>query len=362
MTPALRAWYHGRRVFVTGHTGFKGAWLTAWLKEAGAIVTGYALPPTGEPNLFSVAGVGAHVTSVLADVMEPRALGDALRASAPEIIFHLAAQSLVRRSYEDPVATYATNVMGTVHLLDAARHLPSLRAVVVVTSDKCYENQGIERGYREDDPMGGHDPYSASKGCAELVTASMRRAFFRAHPVAIASARAGNVIGGGDWAPDRLVPDIVRGAARREPCLVRNPDAVRPWQFVLEPLRGYLLLGQALVEHGHDYAEAWNFGPSEGDAVPVRDLVERMHTRWDRVSVRFASERSGPHEAQILRLDSAKAHARLRWQPVFNLDDSLDKTMDWYRMFYEAPGSAPRLMHSQLGDYADRVTADEVTS
>ena len=363
MNATLREWFAGRPVFVTGHTGFKGAWLSAWLRDVGARVTGYSLPPDDDaPTLFEAAAVAQGMTSVLGDVRNAQRLEAALHDAAPEIVFHLAAQSLVRRSYGDPVETYATNVMGTVHLLEAVRHVASVRAVVIVTSDKCYENQGLDRGYREDDPMGGHDPYSSSKGCAELVTSAMRRSFFQDGQVAVASARAGNVIGGGDWATDRLVPDLVRAAVAGQPAEIRRPDAVRPWQLVLEPLRGYLVLARELVEHGHAAAEAWNFGPRDEDAVSVREVVRRMQRSWDRIVPRYASRSEGPHEAEILRLDYRKAQARLGWAPQLTLDETIEHTVRWYRDYYADPTRAATLVRDHLLDYERRIDADALIS
>lgn len=363
MNAALREWYGGRRVLVTGHTGFKGAWLTAWLRDVGARVTGYSLPPErAVPSLFEAAAVGDGVASVFGDVCNRPRLEATLHDAAPEIVLHLAAQSLVRQSYVDPTETYATNVMGTVHLLDAVRQVESVRAVVIVTSDKCYENQGLDRGYREDDPMGGHDPYSSSKGCAELVTSAMRRSFFQDGPVAVASARAGNVIGGGDWAADRLVPDLVRAAVAGQPADIRRPDAVRPWQLVLEPLRGYLMLARELVEHGHAAAEAWNFGPRDEDAVSVREVVQRMQRSWDRIAPRYASRAEGPHEAEILRLDYRKAQTRLGWAPQLTLDETIEHTVRWYRDYYTDPTRAATLVRDNLLAYERRIDADALIS
>jgi CDP-glucose 4,6-dehydratase len=352
----LRAWYRGKRVFLTGHTGFKGAWLAAWLADAGASVTGYALAPEGAgPNLFDAARVGDGIVSVIGDIRDRERLAAALREADPELVFHLAAQSLVRRSYAEPVETYDVNVMGTVRLLDALRPLRSLRAAVVVTSDKCYENRNLSRGYREDDPMGGHDPYSSSKGCAELVTSALRRSYFAAGRAAVASARAGNVIGGGDWAEDRLVPDLMRAAAAGASTPIRRPDAVRPWQFVLEPLRGYLVLGRALAEHGQAYADGWNFGPDDADAVSVREVVGRIRRSWNRVTAEFAEVPAGVHEAHFLTLDSRKARTQLDWRPALDLDETLGMTVEWYRAYYEDPSRAPALVREQLHDYERRV-------
>ncbi|HEV7991344.1 MAG TPA: CDP-glucose 4,6-dehydratase [Gemmatimonadaceae bacterium] len=355
MSIPLTEWYRGRRVFLTGHTGFKGSWLLAWLQEAGARVTGYALPPeNGRPSLFDLARLGEGVDSVLADVRDRGSLDSALAAAEPEIVFHLAAQSLVRRSYSQAVATFETNVIGTANLLDALRGHTSVRGVVVVTSDKCYENQDLERGYVESDPMGGHDPYSASKACQELLTAAFRRSFLAEGGVATATARAGNVIGGGDWSEDRLMTDLITAATEGRPCAVRQPDAVRPWQHVLEPLRGYLMLGRALCERGEEVAEGWNFGPSLEEAVTVRELVTRMSAAWPRLRAEFGSPIPGPHEARLLRLDNAKARARLGWTPALSLDETVDWTVGWYRAVHENPGSARAMLLQQLDDYRRR--------
>jgi CDP-glucose 4,6-dehydratase len=349
-------WYRGRRVFVTGHTGFKGSWLATWLRSAGARVTGYALPPEpGRPSLFELAGVADGIDSVLADVRDRARLDATLRAARPEVVFHMAAQSLVRRSYAEPVPTFETNVVGTAQLLDLVRGVDTVRAVVVVTSDKSYENRDLERGYREDDPMGGHDPYSASKGCQELVTAAFRRSFLTEAGIPTASARAGNVIGGGDWSEDRLVTDLMIAAAGDRACVVRNPDAVRPWQHVLEPLRGYLMLGRALVERGEEFAEGWNFGPDLDDAVPVRDLVARMTAAWPRLRTELSGRSDGLHEARVLRLDNHKARTRLGWQPALTLDETVELTVDWYRAVHENPGAARAMMLDQLHEYERRV-------
>jgi CDP-glucose 4,6-dehydratase len=344
---SLSEWYRGRRVLITGHTGFKGAWLTAWLREAGAMVTGYALPPE-RPSLFELAGLADGITSVLADVRERARLREALLAAAPEVVFHLAAQSLVRRSYRDPVATFDTNVMGTVHLLEAIRDTASVRGVVVVTSDKCYEDAGSTRAYREDDPMGGHDPYSASKGCAELATTAYRRSFLATGPVAVASARAGNAIGGGDYAEDRLIPDLMRAAERGEVATLRSPEAVRPWQHVLEPLRGYLMLGRALVERGQAVAGAWNFGPGDEDMVSVREVASRLAARWPGLRIAAGSAPSDTHEAQQLRLDAGKAAAELGWRPMLSLDEALSLTADWYQAAQRSPAAGATTLFSQI--------------
>ena len=332
VSPSSTFW-RDRRVLVTGHTGFKGAWLSLWLSRLGARVTGLALAPETSPSLFTLAGLAGRVDSRLGDIRS-RAIVDAVVAeSQPEVVFHLAAQALVRRSYTDPVATYETNVMGTAHVLEAARHAEALRAVVVVTSDKCYENREWWWPYREDDALGGHDPYSSSKGCAELVTAAWRRSYFGgpASPAGVASARAGNVIGGGDWAEDRLVPDCVRAFATGTPVVIRRPAAVRPWQHVLEPLLGYVLLAERLAESPATFAEAWNLGPSVDDAQPVSWVVDRLVQFWGG-SARWEHDAGEqPHEAALLQVDASKARARLGWTPRLRLEQGVRWTVDWYR-------------------------------
>lgn len=330
------AFWHGKKVFLTGHTGFKGSWLSLWLQSLGAEVIGYALPPPTEPNLFDTAQVSAGMTSLIGDIRNAEELNQSLRDAAPDIVIHMAAQPLVRYSYTHPVETYATNVMGTVHLLEAVRQTPSVRAVVNVTSDKCYDNKERAQGYREDEPMGGFDPYSSSKGCAELVTSAYRNAYFNpesyaAHKVALASVRAGNVIGGGDWAADRLIPDILRALTESKPVVIRNPHAVRPWQHVLEPLSGYLLLAQKLYEDGVDWAEGWNLGPRDEDARPVQWIVEQLTHAWGEGARWELDGGAHPHEAHYLKLDSSKARTRLGWQPRWHLDQALEQTLAWQR-------------------------------
>jgi CDP-glucose 4,6-dehydratase len=327
--------WKSRKVFLTGHTGFKGSWLALWLLSVGADLCGYALDPPTDPSLYRLLDLEGQLRSIRGDIRDLPALESALRDFEPEVVIHMAAQPLVRLSYQSPVETYAVNVLGTVHLLDAVRRTPSVRAVVVVTSDKCYENQEWQSPYREQEPMGGHDPYSSSKGCAELVTAAYRRSFFHdLHPVSVASARAGNVIGGGDWALDRLVPDIVRAFSVGEPVVIRNPEAVRPWQHVLEPLAGYLALAERLVIDGPAFAEAWNFGPADSDARPVGYLVSEMARLWGATASWHSIVQEKVHEAHLLRLDSEKARTKLGWSPRWNLDETLAKTIEWYKFFY----------------------------
>ena len=330
------AFWRGRRVLLTGHTGFKGAWLALWLNRLGAKVAGYALEAQTEPSLFSAARVTDAVEHTIGDVRDLTSLRARIRVFKPEIVFHLAAQALVRQSYAEPVETYATNVMGTANVLEAIRLEPSARAVVVVTSDKCYENREWIWGYRENEAMGGHDPYSSSKGCAELVCAAYRASFFSPghlddHGVGIASARAGNVIGGGDWSADRLIPDAYRAVASEMPVRIRNPRALRPWQHVLEPLSGYMLLAQKLCEDGKRFASGWNFGPSEADARSVADVMNELVKLWDGALRWELDGGSHPHEAALLRLDCSKARVSLGWRPKLALEDALAWTAEWYR-------------------------------
>lgn len=321
--------YRGRRVLLTGHTGFKGSWLALWLQSLGAEVTGVALRPDTQPNHWDLLAL--DMDSRVLDIRDAAALAAVVREVSPEVVFHLAAQPLVRASYADPLATWSTNVMGTAHLLEALRPVPALRAVVVVTSDKCYENREWQRGYRETDALGGHDPYSASKAATELLAASYRRAFFEpAGQVLLATARAGNVIGGGDWAADRLIPDLVRAIAAGQPLAVRAPGAVRPWQHVLDPLSGYLLLGERLLQGEAAAATAWNFGPDADAGHTVAQVLEQFTDLWPGAAWRH---QPGPqvHEAGLLRLDSAKARAELGWRPVWGLDVALAATARWYQ-------------------------------
>lgn len=339
MVAELRKAYGGKRVFLTGHTGFKGGWLALWLRELGATVTGYSLAPDTNPSLFEVARVGVGVRHLEGDVRDLQHLRRALAEAKPDYVFHLAAQALVRRSYDDPITTLQTNVLGTANVLEALRLERRPCAAVMVTSDKCYENRGWVHGYREDDAMGGHDVYSMSKGAAELVIASWRRSFFApealdSHRIAVASARAGNVIGGGDWCLDRIVPDCVRALAAGGPVPVRNPRSVRPWQHVLEPLGGYLLLGAKLAAGRADLCAPWNFGPRLEDAQPTQRLVELFIERWGEGRWEDRHDPREPHEAKFLRLSIEKAQALLGWLPRWCLRQAVEKTADWYRSYY----------------------------
>lgn len=325
------AFWAGKRVFLTGHTGFKGGWMALWLQRMGTRLTGFALSPPTEPALFDVARVADGMTSIIGDIRDRDMLEQALVDADPEIVIHMAAQPLVRASYDDPIGTYATNVMGTVHLLEAVRKAKNVRACVVVTTDKCYENREWAWGYREDEAMGGHDPYSNSKGCAELVVSAYRRSFMSEAGVALASGRAGNVIGGGDWAADRLIPDILRAIEKGESVLIRNPLAIRPWQHVLEPVGGYLALAQALWCEPERAAQAWNFGPRDDDARPVQWIVERMCDAWGDGASWTRDESIQPHEARYLKLDISKVRAELGWQPSWDLAQALTSIVAWQR-------------------------------
>lgn len=348
--------WRGKRVFLTGHTGFKGSWVALWLHGMGARVQGFALAPPTHPSLFAEARVGELIGHAVGDIRDLAKIQQAVREFQPEIVIHMAAQPLVRLSYQEPVLTYATNVLGTAHVLESVRHTPSVRVVVNVTTDKCYENREWVWGYREDEPMGGHDPYSSSKGCAELVASAYRRSYFADGRVALGSVRAGNVIGGGDWADDRLVPDILRAFDAGRPVVIRNPVSTRPWQHVLEPLSGYLTLAQRLWHEGAAFAEAWNFGPEDGDARPVRWIVEALAERWGDGARWELDSQAQPHEAGYLKLDSAKARARLGWHPRWRLARALAEIVDWHRA-WRGGADARVLCQQQIETYVSSPAA-----
>ncbi|MGA3199211.1 MAG: CDP-glucose 4,6-dehydratase [Halobacteriota archaeon] len=332
------SFWKNRRVFLTGHTGFKGSWLSLWLHALGADVTGYALEPPTQPSLFEQAKVADVVRSIFADVRDFPRFKAAVAECRPEVMIHMAAQSVVRRGYEDPVETYSSNVMGTVHVFEALRQLKHPCVVVNVTSDKCYANQEWLWGYRENEPMGGRDPYSNSKGCAELVTTAYRESFFspaliKDHGVALASARAGNAIGGGDWTSDQLIPDLLRAFLGGKPCLIRNPASIRPWQFVLEPLRGYLVLAERLAEDPSRFASGWNFGPAEADAKPVSWVADELTRLWGNRASWSLDPAAHPREAHSLKLDTSKSRACLGWHPALPLSQALEWIVGWYRAF-----------------------------
>jgi len=354
MVAAAHNW-KGRRVFLTGHTGFKGGWLALWLTRLGADVRGYALDPSTTPNLFDVAKLGSVMEDIRGDIRDAAKLNAAMTAFKPDIVMHLAAQPLVRYSYEDPIGTYETNVIGTARVLEAVRKTPSVRAVVSVTTDKCYENKETLRPYVETDPLGGYDPYSSSKACAEIVSAAYRQSFFpladiAKHRVALATARAGNVIGGGDWSTDRLIPDLVRGFLAGEPVRIRRPKAIRPWQHVLEPIFGYIRLAEELYALDPKFATAYNFGPVEEDAQPVEWIADKMTKFWGNGATWVLDPDPGVHEAGYLKLDAGKAHAELGWTPHLNLETALEWLVAWYRA-WESGAAMQEFTLQQIADY-----------
>ena len=341
----------GKRVLLTGHTGFKGSWLSIWLQSMGAELQGLALDPPTEPSLFVKANVSTGMRSVIGDIRDYDCVLQVVSDFKPEIVIHMAAQPLVRYSYKNPIETYATNVMGTVHLLEAIRQVGSAKVVVNVTTDKCYENKEWAWGYREDEPMGGFDPYSSSKGCSELVTAAFRRSYFQENGIALASARAGNVIGGGDWAEDRLIPDILRAFEAKEPVIIRNPNSIRPWQHVLEPLSGYLTLAQKLWSNPILYAQGWNFGPRDEDAKPVEWIVKNLAQSWGNGASWNIDQLENPHEAGYLKLDISKAASMLGWSPRWSLGAALEKIVDWSTEVRNKNNAATVCL-SQISEYA----------
>lgn len=332
--------YHNKRVLITGHTGFKGSWLALWLSEMGANITGYSLRPPSEPNHFDLLDM--DINSIFGDVRDTKKIKRVFKEQQPEIVFHLAAQPIVRISYLDPLETFSSNVMGTINVFEASRVSDTVCAIVNVTSDKCYENKEWPCGYREIDPVGGYDPYSASKGCSELITSCWRNSFFNlkdygdGHNTLLASVRAGNVIGGGDWAIDRLIPDLMRAVNQNEKAKIRNPHATRPWQHVLEPLSGYLLLGQKLLEGHKEYAEAWNFGPSEDGNATVGEIADHARRAWPKINYETIMAPDQPHEAGMLMLDCSKSHTKMHWAPVWHKKTAVEKTAQWYQEFYES--------------------------
>ncbi len=353
-----RSFWKGKRVFITGHTGFKGAWLSLWLQNLGARLTGLSLGAPTHPSLFELLRLKKGMDSYKGDIRRIADVEKALKASKPEIVFHLAAQALVRPSYQDPLGTYATNVMGTLNLLEAVRERGGVRVMVNVTSDKCYENREWNRGYREENAMGGFDPYSSSKGCSELVTSAYRRSYFSngrgGKSLALASARAGNVIGGGDWALDRLIPDLIRGVMEKKSVSLRNPKSVRPWQHVLEPLSGYLILAEHLWKKGKNFAEAWNFGPSMKETISVQGVVKEASKYFeDRLDVRIKKE-NNLHEARLLKLDCSKSHHRLKWRPKFSAKEAVGWTMAWYKEYLEGDGDLKGFTENQIAAYEKR--------
>ena len=333
----IKIFFDNKNIFITGHTGFKGCWLSIWLNELSANITGFSLEPPTNPSLFELVKLNSRINSLIGDIRDFDLLNQALKSSDPEIIFHLAAQPLVLQSYKEPIDTFSTNIMGTVNLLEAAKNLNNLRAIVIITSDKCYKNDQLNNAFIETDPMGGYDPYSASKGCAELIVSSYRNSYFNSKdkPL-IASARAGNVIGGGDWAKDRLIPDLVDGFINNRPVEIRNLHSTRPWQHVLEPISGYLTLSQKLIENGKEFAQAWNFGPSQNNEETVKLIADKTVGLWgDNASWIDQSDHSSLYEANYLRLNSEKAFKMMGWESRWDLDVTLDRTISWYKEFHK---------------------------
>lgn len=351
--------FKGKNVLVTGHTGFKGAWLSLWLKELGARVIGYSLPPPTTPSLFETIKLNEHIDSIIGNILDYGHLTSVLEEYQPEIVFHLAAQPLVRLSYEEPKLTYETNVMGTINVLEAIKGCKSTRAGIIITSDKCYENKEWEYAYRENDALGGYDPYSSSKACAEIVTAAYRNSFFNPetyneHKVSIASVRAGNVIGGGDWGLDRIVPDIIRAIRANKPVILRNPQAIRPWQHVLEPLSGYLHLASLMCQDAKKYSSAWNFGPEHQGHVTVQQLAEEIIARWENGTWHPANNQIQLHEANYLSLDCTKSNNILQWYPVYRLDETIDATVRWYQDYYENNSDMYPFTMGQISSYIEK--------
>jgi CDP-glucose 4,6-dehydratase len=343
--------WKGKKVFITGHTGFKGSWLSLWLQNLRAECVGYALTPPTKVNLFNEAKIAENMQDIRADIRDFETLQKAIHAFQPDVIFHMAAQPLVRYSYSYPVETYATNVMGTVHVLEAARQCKSVRAIVNITTDKCYENREWFWGYREDEPLGGHDPYSNSKACSELVTSAYRHSYFQNNTASgLASARAGNVIGGGDWAQDRLVPDLIAACVADQTVQIRYPNSIRPWQHVLEPLAGYLRLAEKLYQHPEKFAEAWNFGPADEDATPVALIADEVLKLWNHAKKWQVAEGSHAHEATYLKLDCSKARSQLQWIPKWNIKQALAATVEWYQSYYRGE-DARQITLQQINNY-----------
>lgn len=354
--------FKGKTVLVTGHTGFKGSWLSIWLKQLGANVIGYALEPYTENDNFVVAKLGSKIRSIIGDIEDYGKLRRVFDEYQPEIVFHMAAQSLVRLSYKQPKSTYGTNVMGTVNLLECCRLTDSVKVIINVTSDKCYENRESTRGYREDDPLGGYDPYSSSKACSEIITSAYRSSFFNAkqNNKALSTVRAGNIIGGGDWREDRLVPDGIKALKNNKPIRIRSPISVRPWQYVLEPLSGYMALASRMYENGEKYSGAWNFGPAQGSIITVEELVRSVIKHWGEGQYKDLSEglSSEPHEAKMLLLDISKAITQLGWRPILSINEAIEYTVNWYK----ASDVNYDFCVGQIDDYVGKLTTRQKTS
>jgi CDP-glucose 4,6-dehydratase len=346
-----KTFWEEKTVLITGHTGFKGSWLSIWLNMLGANLHGYALKPDTKPNMFEIASIKKIIKSNISDIRDYNKLLTVMKKCQPQIVFHLAAQPLVRQSYKEPLETYQTNILGTANLLEAVRYVKSVRAVIVITSDKCYENKEANYAYKESDSLGGYDPYSSSKACAEIVTAAYRNSFFTDSDAAIASARAGNVIGGGDWAPDRLVPDCIKAWLKNKTVEIRYPKAVRPWQHVLEPLAGYIILAEKLYKHGKKFASAWNFGPDKKNIKNVAFLIDNMSKLWGKKTKWKITTTKQPHEAMLLKLNCSMAKTKLPWKPCWNIEKTLDKTVQWYKTYSENPKKTVNVTIEQINQY-----------
>lgn len=351
--------YKDKKVLITGHTGFKGSWLTLWLKELGADVLGYSLEPPTKPNLFTVLELEKEINHIIGDIHDGEKVYKVFQEFKPEIVFHLAAQPLVRLSYKEPKLTYETNIIGTVNLYECIRKVKGVKAVITITTDKCYENKEWVYGYRENDPMGGFDPYSSSKGCVELITSAYRNSYFQDMGIAISSVRAGNVIGGGDWADDRLIPDCVRSLSQDKEIVIRNPLAIRPWQHVLEPLSGYLWLGALMLQDKEKYSSGWNFGPNDEDVLTVEEVIKEVISDWGRGS--YTIDKSNhPHEAKLLRLDISKARYELKWTPVYNVYEAIEKSIKWYKAYYKGKTEMKDFTIDQINEYIERAKAKKL--
>ena len=348
--------YKNKKILVTGHTGFKGCWLSLWLKKLGADVLGYALAPNTEPSMFEALTLENQIKSKIGDITDLNNLQKIFDEFKPDIVFHLAAQPLVRLSYTEPIKTYKTNVIGTLNVLEAARNCGTVKAFVNVTTDKCYENMEVNRGYKEDEPMGGYDMYSSSKGCVEIMSSSYRRCFLQKNDKGsfpMATARAGNVIGGGDWAQDRLVPDCIRAITSKQKIEIRNPIAIRPWQHVLEPLCGYILLGKKLLENGYEFAQSYNFGPEESSTLKVSEIASKIVNYWGDGEI-VIHKKDNLHEAGLLMLNIDKAKSQLGWQPIYNADKAVERTVAWYKAFYNNEGMLQFTL-KQIAEYEDKL-------
>ena len=346
------SFWKGKKVFLTGHTGFKGGWLSLWLSSMGSVVKGFSLPPDTTLSLFNAAKISSLMDSEFGDIRDLQNLSKSMKAFNPDILIHMAAQPLVRLSYKEPISTYSTNVMGTVNVLESAKHCQNLKAILSVTTDKCYDNKEWEWGYRENEPMGGHDPYSSSKACAELVTAAYRNSYFNGKDKAnVATARAGNVVGGGDWSEDRLIPDFIRAVSIGEKVKIRNPRAIRPWQHVLEPLSGYLMLSERLYNDGEAYAEAWNFGPDDSQTINVEAIINDICAQWGEGAVYEIEEKNDLHEAKYLKLDCSKAKTRLNWQSKMNMNTTIKLIVDWHKTFEQSPDRTREITEHQIKQF-----------